>query len=104
MFQEKASLIISAALALLMAPVGLAQAQQGIEATSCVRSFGSFTCVTRWVQAVDPNIRHAPPRDEVVTRDQQWLARCRPVIRADGYGVGRYRYAVPGCEYGDLSE
>src|SRR5262245_26269627 len=82
----------------------------GIEATSCVRTFGSFSCVTRWGPAVDPNIRYAPPpRDEreaaeVAARVRQWEARCRPIIHPDQYGVGRYWYAAPGCEHGVVSD
>jgi len=33
-------------------------------------------------------------------RERLWQARCRPVIRQDQYGVRRYHYAAPGCEYG----
>ena len=35
-------------------------------------------------------------------RDRRWVARCRPVIRQDEYGVPRYVYAARGCEYGRL--
>src|SRR5262245_25345129 len=103
MSRRKALMVTSAALALLMAPPAQAG---GIEATSCVRTFGSFSCVTRWGPAVDPNVREAPgPRDEreqaeAAARERQWLARCRPTVRYDQYGVGRYWYAAPGCEHG----
>ena len=36
----------------------------------------------------------------LATRDHKWLARCRPVIERDRYGVARYHYAAPGCEFG----
>jgi hypothetical protein len=102
----RAAYVLLVALFSIIAERALALPPDEIEATSCVRSFRSFTCVTRWGPAVDPNIRYAPPRDEreqseLAARNQQWLARCRPVIRADEYGVGRYRYAASGCEYGD---
>jgi len=37
---------------------------------------------------------------EAAERDRLWVARCKPVIRQDQYGVRRYHYAAPGCEYG----
>jgi hypothetical protein len=44
------------------------------------------------------------PRAEDVAaameRDRKWMDRCKPVIRQDAYGVGRYHYAAPGCEFG----
>jgi hypothetical protein len=33
-------------------------------------------------------------------RDRKWQARCHPVVEHDSYGVGRYQYSSPGCEYG----
>jgi hypothetical protein len=35
-----------------------------------------------------------------VKRDRRWVARCRPVVRQDRYGVSRYHYAAPGCMFG----
>lgn len=29
-----------------------------------------------------------------------WQDRCKPTTHVDRYGVERYRYAQPGCEYG----
>jgi hypothetical protein len=44
------------------------------------------------------------PRGEeleaAMERDRQWAARCKPVIRQDAYGVGKYYYAASGCEFG----
>jgi hypothetical protein len=42
--------------------------------------------------------------DAAMERDRKWLARCSPVVRQDAYGVGRYYYAKPGCEFGKLDE
>lgn len=39
-------------------------------------------------------------RHESVARDRKWLAFCKPVIFTDRYGVSRYNYAEPGCEFG----
>lgn len=48
------------------------------------------------------------PRGEeleaAMERDRKWLARCNPVVRQDAYGVGRYYYAKPGCEFGKLDD
>jgi hypothetical protein len=97
------------ALSLLGAPVTSAEAG-GIVAGTCVRSLGSLSCVARWGEAGDPYIRGVPgPRNaqeeaEFVERDRKWVARCRPVIRQDQYGVGRYYYAAPGCEFGRIQD
>ena len=36
----------------------------------------------------------------LVARDRKWLERCNPIVERDRYGVGRLRYAAPGCEFG----
>jgi hypothetical protein len=33
-------------------------------------------------------------------REKRWVAYCAPDIVHDRYGVGRYVYAVRGCEFG----
>ena len=78
----------------------------GVSDTSCVGGFTTFNCVTRWGPAGNPYVRPIPgPVDEVerarlVARDRKWLARCTPILERDRYGVGRLRYAAPGCEFG----
>lgn len=42
--------------------------------------------------------------DAALERDRKWLARCKPLIRQDAYGVGRYYYAAAGCEFGKLDD
>lgn len=42
--------------------------------------------------------------DAALERDRKWLARCKPVIRQDAHGVGRYYYAASGCEFGKLDD
>jgi hypothetical protein len=42
--------------------------------------------------------------DAAMERDRKWLARCKPVIRQDAYGVGRYYYAASSCEFGRLDD
>jgi hypothetical protein len=36
----------------------------------------------------------------VMARDRRWRARCRPVVENDRFGVARYHYSAPGCEFG----
>jgi hypothetical protein len=36
----------------------------------------------------------------VMALDRKWLARCRPILKYDHYGVARYHYSAPGCEFG----
>jgi hypothetical protein len=77
----------------------------------CVYSYGLEICDERWAKAVSglPRIIQVPaPRTEdTEERDQharKWRARCRPVIEQDQYGVGRYYYAAPGCEFGKTED
>ncbi len=72
--------------------------------TSCVGSRNAFNC--RWGRVGDLYVRLVPePLGEtekayVMARDRRWRARCRPVIEYDHYGVARYHYSAPGCEFG----
>ena len=85
--------------------VNSAQAQE-IESGGCVATANAFGCATRWAPYGDPYIRLVPPpadaaaRARARERERRWVARCRPVIRQDRYGVPRYHYAMPGCEFG----
>jgi hypothetical protein len=78
----------------------------GIRDTNCVGTRTSSNCVTRWGPAVDPYIRLVPETlDEAekahfAARERKWLSRCRPMVMHDSYGVSRYRYSAPGCEFG----
>ncbi len=70
------------------------------------RSYSDGGCVETRRELVNPYLIHMPqPQTEqdvadAATRERLWQARCRPVIRQDQYGVRRYHYAAPGCEYG----
>jgi hypothetical protein len=72
---------------------------------TCVGTGGSYACFHTNGES-DPYVRHVPPpasdkeSAESAERDRLWVARCRPVVRQDAYGVGRYYYAAPGCEFG----
>jgi hypothetical protein len=78
---------------------------------SCVGGGGSASCVLMKRKGpIGPAgiYKVAEPRGEeleaAMERDRQWVARCNPVIRQDAYGVGRYYYAKPGCEFGKLDD
>ncbi|MGB6343719.1 MAG: hypothetical protein WBG15_13445 [Xanthobacteraceae bacterium] len=78
----------------------------GLAAGGCVGGGSSLNCVGRWGEAGNAYIRTVPqPADETertraADRDRKWEARCKPVIAQDRYGVPRYQYAAPGCEFG----
>lgn len=77
-----------------------------IAAESCVGTARSFNCVDNWGTSGDPFVRVVPEplseteRAQMAARDHRWLAHCRPVVQRDDYGVARYYYAEPGCEFG----
>jgi hypothetical protein len=74
---------------------------------NCVgRWWNGYNCVKQSGEAGDPYVRVVPEplgdteKGQVAARDHKWLTRCRPVIQYDRYGVARYHYAAPGCEFG----
>jgi hypothetical protein len=82
-----------------------AQAQE-VQIGGCVGGWHTSSCTTLWAPAGDPFIRHVPqptdPTEQALAHDRsrRWADRCRPAIRQDQYGVARYYYALPGCEFG----
>jgi hypothetical protein len=68
--------------------------------------WSSFECSTLWAPAVNPFVRLAPQpvgeaeQTRATERDRKWLERCRPVVEPGRYGVPRYHYAAPNCEFG----
>jgi len=97
-----------AVLAAFLAPGALAPAQaDGIRTFNCVGGRGSVSCVSSWRRGItDPHIipvlgpRTEQEIAESQQRDKLWEARCRPIARQDQFGVERYVYAAPGCEFG----
>ena len=95
---------IGAAAALSVMSFAAAGADE-LNVWGCVGSWHSVNCVARSGFATDPYVRIVPApskdeQDQAAERDHRWEARCRPVIVQDRYGVPRYRYSAPGCEYG----
>ena len=93
--------------AIAMLPVSPAQAG-GVSTSNCVNGWdGGTSCVEVWRDGLrDPYVVSVPrptaPQDiaDTAARERLWHARCHPVIRQDTYGVRRYHYSAPGCEYG----
>ena len=78
----------------------------GIEIDTCVGSGHAGNCAAIWAPLGDPYVRKVPqPRDaadraRAAEEDRRWVERCHPTIRPDGYGVARYHYTRPGCDFG----
>jgi len=91
---------------IILATIVSAAYADGVLLGGCVGGGGAANCVVRWGEAGDPYIRLVPqPTDELekkrsAERDHKWEERCRPTIAQDRYGVPRYQYAAPGCEFG----
>jgi hypothetical protein len=91
----------------LVASVTFGSAQaQGVVIGGCVGGSHAVNCTAIWAPAGDPYIRHVPqptdPAEQARARERirHWADRCRPSIGHDRYGVSRYYYALPGCEFG----
>ena len=94
------------ALALALITTATPIQAQDVRVGGCVGTWGAVNCVTRWAPGGDPYIRPVPqPRDateraRAEAADHRWLDRCHPHISQDSYGVVRYHYTKPGCEFG----
>ena len=74
---------------------------------SCVGGWATRNCVINEREFPrDPHVRQVrgseseEEKQQSAARDRKWLAFCRPAVVVDQYGVSRYRYAQPGCEFG----
>jgi hypothetical protein len=95
-----------AVLALLAAFAAFEPARAGGYGTAtCVGSPGSISCVGQW-GFTGERWRPPDPQEEAESaeRHRKWVTRCRPVVRQDHYGVSRYHYAKPGCEFGKFHD
>lgn len=97
----------AAALSLVtVTAVGGAARADGMAFGGCIGGAGAVNCAARWGEAGDPYVRVVPQpvtedeKTQSAQRDKKWEERCRPVIAQDRYGVPRYQYAAPGCEFG----
>ena len=93
--------------AIFLSAVTLTVADAGnVADQSCVGTATSFNCANNWATSGDPHVRTVPEaaseaeKAQMTERDHRWLARCRPLVQRDTFGVARYYYASPGCEFG----
>jgi hypothetical protein len=80
--------------------------------TQVINCYGAWrleSCViTSRDGRINPHVIHVPlpvsdeARAAAEARDRRWVARCRPAIQQDHYGMPRYIYAAAGCEFGVL--
>ena len=66
---------------------------------------GLDSCVEVHRELGNAYVIHVPPprpedAREAENHERLWRARCRPAIKQDRYGMNRYVYAAPGCEFG----
>jgi hypothetical protein len=74
---------------------------------SCIFSGGAVHCAKQYRYGDRGNngiqsLKEPDQQDMAESREREarWAARCKPQLRHDRYGVNRYVYAAPGCEYG----
>lgn len=98
----------AAAASLALAFAALPQpAAAEVWTSSCAGGWRYGSCVLNYREyARDTYLRYAPgpdsenERKEAIARDRKWAAFCKPVVVTDRYGIGRYLYTKPGCEFG----
>jgi hypothetical protein len=65
--------------------------------------YGYSHCTTTWTEIADPVRDPEQERLDQIARQKEiakWQDFCKPVFKADEYGVRRASYAKPGCEFG----
>lgn len=94
------------ALPLITISTARAAEPEGVRVDSCAGSWHANGCTTIWAPLGDTYVRKVPQpgnaeeRARATEEDRRWVERCRPTLRQDRYGVPRYQYARPGCEFG----
>jgi hypothetical protein len=108
-FSLSAWLAALALLALSMMSAPARSQTEGVVTWNCFGGRYSESCVTTFRKGpFNPHVIAVPAptsaedRAAAEARDRRWAERCQPVIRQDRYGVPRYSYSAPGCEYGRL--
>jgi hypothetical protein len=65
--------------------------------------YGYTNCRTTWTEVPDPVRDPEQERQDAIVRQKEeakWKEFCKPVFKADEYGVRRASYAKKGCEFG----
>jgi hypothetical protein len=85
----------------------LASPVQAADNLSCVWGAGIASCTylenTNGGGAKIVRVPRPTSAEDVAdaeAREAAWMKRCHPVVIPDQFGVGRYHYSAPGCEYG----
>jgi hypothetical protein len=87
-----------------------ASSRAEVASKTCFGGSGMVSCVWQWGGNGTPGVisldaaRNERDAAEAAERDRKWAARCKPVVRFDRYGVQRYGYAAPGCEFGRYAD
>lgn len=103
----KARIIVNKVFALLYGAALLAAvvavALSVVAVTARAQEVWEYRTYREWGRMLQPDAKiiHVPP-DWPVDEEElaAWEERCKPVIKKDRYGVRRYSYAKPGCEFG----
>lgn len=98
------------ALSMMSAPARSQSAPaEGVQTFNCFDTFNIESCVATYRSGrFNPHVIAVPPpqtadeRAAADARDRRWVERCRPLTRQDRFGMPRYVYAAPGCEFGRL--
>jgi hypothetical protein len=96
------------ALSIMSAPAR-SEPIEGMRTWNCYGTRGMESCVSTFRKGrFHPHVISVPaplsPNEVAAAeaRDRRWAERCQPVIRQDRYGMPRYSYGAPGCEFGRL--
>lgn len=101
---EMAAKAVVVALAVWTATPDVARAD--VATRTCFGSGSTRTCVWTSGPSGNPHVIAVPgpqTAEDVAAAEERaarWEERCRPVETTDRYGMTRYAYALPGCEYG----
>lgn len=69
--------------------------------TTCLLISAGIICQRSPSWTTDPVVLSLPPMTQAqALRAEEWEAFCKPYTRVDRYGVSRYVYEHPGCEFG----
>ena len=95
-------LILTAALVACATP---ALAESSVLTSNCKysRYYGYNNCRETWTKIPDPVRNPEQEKLDAIAlqkEDAKWMSFCKPVFRADEFGVRRATYAARGCEFG----
>ena len=92
----------------IMAAPARSESGEGTRILNCFSTFYGFysdSCIETFHSGrINPHVIQVPASTDpaAAARDRRWSERCRPVVLQDSFGMPRYRYDAPGCEYGRL--